>query len=77
MSTTDLTFFEVTDTQKQVASLGRKMMEYSENYKNSDVPLEILNAMSRVGENLAENAYDKVKLDQIDTMVVKYARRVL
>jgi|TARA_B110000908_G_C10157754_1_gene404472 hypothetical protein len=73
----DLTFFEVTDTQKQVANLGRKMMEYSENYKDSDIPLEILNAMSRVGENLAENAYDKVKLDEIDTMVVKYARRVL
>jgi hypothetical protein len=53
------------------------MMEYSENYKDSDIPLEILNAMSRVGENLAENAYDKVKLDEIDTMVVKYARRVL
>lgn len=77
MNTTDLTFFEVTETQKQVANLGRKMMEYSENYRNSDVPLEILNAMSRVGENLAENAYDKVKLDNIDKMVVKYARKVL
>ena len=77
MSTTDLTFFEVTETQKQVANLGRKMMEYSENYLNSDVPLEILNAMSRVGENLAENAYDKVKLDDIDKMVVKYARKML
>lgn len=77
MSTTDLTFFEVTETQKQVANLGRKMMEYSENYRNSDVPLEILNAMSRVGENLAENAYDKVKLDDTDRMVVKYARKML
>ena len=77
MSTTDLTFFEVTETQKQVANLGRKMMEYSENYKDSDIPLEILNAMSRVGENLAENAYDKVKLDDIDKMVVKYARKML
>ena len=77
MNTTDLTFFEVTETQKQVANLGRKMMEYSENYKDSDIPLEILNAMSRVGENLAENAYDKVKLDNIDKMVVKYARKVL
>tara|TARA_R110001606_G_C15387767_1_gene651116 strand:+ start:2626 stop:2856 length:231 start_codon:yes stop_codon:yes gene_type:complete len=73
----DLTFFEVTDTQKQVANLGRKMMEYSENYKDSDIPLEILNAMSRVGENLAENAYDKVKLDDTDRMVVKYARKML
>jgi hypothetical protein len=73
----DLTFFEVTDTQKRVANLGRKMMDYSENYRNSDVPLEILNAMSRVGENLAENAYHKIDLNEIDTMVVKYARKVL
>ena len=60
-----------------MANLGRKMMEYSENYKDSDIPLEILNAMSRVGENLAENAYDKVKLDDTDRMVVKYARKML
>jgi hypothetical protein len=75
--TVDLTFFEVSDTQREVAKLGRRMMQYSEEFKDSDTPVEILNAFSRVGENLAENASDKMSLSDLDKMVVKYARKVL
>lgn len=73
----DLTFFEVTETQREVARFGRQMMAYSENYRNSEVPLEILNAFSRVGESLSENLHGKVKLNDTDKMVVRYARKVL
>ena len=72
-----LTFFEVSDTQREVAKLGRRMMQYSEEFKDSDTPVEILNAFSRVCENLAENASDKMSLSDLDKMVVKYARKVL
>ena len=75
--TVDLTFFDVSDTQREVAKLGRRMMQYSEEFKDSDTPVEILNAFSRVGENLAENASDKMSLSDLDKMVVKYARKVL
>ena len=75
--TVDLTFFEVSDTQREVAKLGRRIMQYSEEFKDSDTPVEILNAFSRVGENLAENASDKMSLSDLDKMVVKYARKVL
>ncbi len=75
--TVDLTFFEVSDTQREVAKLGRRMMQYSEDFKDSNTPVEILNAFSRVGENLAENASDKMSLSDVDKMVVKYARKVL
>ena len=75
--TVDLTFFQVSDTKREVAKLGRRMMQYSEEFKDSDTPVEILNAFSRVGENLAENASDKMSLSDLDKMVVKYARKVL
>jgi len=75
MATVDLTFFEVTDLQLEVATLGRKMMAYAET--NSEVPLEILNAFSRIGENLAENTTANIKLSEVDKMVVKYARKMI
>lgn len=73
----DLTFFEINASDKADASFGRKMMAFSEDHRSGIVPLEILNAMSRVGENLAETPIEKLKLSRVDNMVIKYARRVL
>ena len=51
-----MTFFEATDTQKQLANLGRAMMEFSENYtglgKLKDEQLSELNELSHVGNML-------------------------
>lgn len=72
----ELTFFEQSAKQKMVASFGRAMMHFSESGLNMNVPLEILNAFSRIGEEMAETGSMK-KLTPADLMVVKYARKVL
>lgn len=72
----ELTFFEQSAQQRTIASFGRKMMQFSESGINMNVPLEILNAFSRVGEEMAETGSMK-KLTTADRMVVKYARKVM
>jgi len=72
----ELTFFEQSQQQRVIASFGRKMMQFSESGINMNVPLEILNAFSRVGEEMAETGSMK-KLTTADLMVVKYARKVM
>ena len=47
----ELTFFEQTQAQVEISTFGRKMMWASESGDYLDtVPLEIMNAFSRVGE---------------------------
>jgi|TARA_R110000744_G_scaffold276895_1_gene389408 hypothetical protein len=76
MATINLTFFEQTQKQRRIAAFGRKMMEFSESGNNMKVPLEILNAFSRVGEEMAETGTMK-NLLPVDIQVIKYARKVL
>ena len=54
------TFFEATPQQKQLADLGRQMMDWSENYgvehglgRVTDEGLRTLNDLSHVGSKLA------------------------
>jgi hypothetical protein len=73
----ELTFFEQTHDQVEISTFGRKMMWASESGEYLDtVPLEIINAFSRVGEELAETASTK-RLTKADHMVIKYAKRLL
>jgi hypothetical protein len=73
----ELTFFEQTQAQVEISTFGRKMMWASESGDYLDtVPLEIMNAFSRVGEELAETASTK-RLTKADHMVIKYAKRLL
>ena len=73
----ELTFFEQTQAQVEISTFGRKMMWASESGDYLDtVPLEIMNAFSRVGEQLAETASTK-RLTKADHMVIKYAKRLL
>ena len=76
MATINLTFFEQTQKQRRIAAFGRKMMEFSESGNNMKVPLEILNAFSRVGEEMVETGTMK-NLLPVDIQVIKYARKVL
>ena len=77
MATIELTFFEQTQPQREVANFGRKMMWASESGEYLDtVPLEIINAFSRVGEELAETASTK-RLTKADHMVIRYAKNLL
>jgi hypothetical protein len=71
----NMTWFEMTPKQKQISSFGRKMMTFSEN-GNQSIPLEILNAFSRVGEHLAEKATIK-GLSDADKQVVHFAIKKL
>jgi len=72
----NLTFFEQTPQERAIASFGRRMMWFSESGKNMNVPLEILNAFSRVGEEMAETGSMK-NLTTLDKQVIKYAKKVL
>ena len=73
----ELTFFEQTQAQVKISNFGRKMMWASESGEYLDtVPLEIMNAFSRIGEELAETASTK-RLTKADHMVIKYAKRLL
>ena len=76
MASINLTFFEQTNQQQIIASFGRKMINFSESGLNMHVPLEILNAFSRVGEELAETGSMKDLLP-VDMQVVKYAKKVM
>jgi len=74
--TSNITFFETHEDQKQICSFGRKMVQFSESGINMTVPLEILNAMTRVGDIMAETGTLK-KLSKTDKLVVKYAKKVM
>jgi len=71
----NITFFEMTPAQRTISNFGRRMMQYSED-NGATVPLEILNAFSRIGEELAETASVK-NLTAADKMVIKYAKKVV
>jgi hypothetical protein len=73
----DLTFFEISEEAKLDANFGRQMMDWSEDCRSGDIAVEILNAMSRVGEYIAETSPENRVLSKIDTMVIDYARNVL
>jgi hypothetical protein len=73
----DLTFFEISEESKLDANFGRQMMDWSEDCRSGDIAVEILNAMSRVGEYIAETSPENRVLSKIDTMVIDYARNVL
>lgn len=76
MASINLTFFEQTVRQRNIAAFGRQMMNFSESGLNMNVPLEILNAFSRIGEEMAETGSMK-NLLPVDLQVIKYARKVL
>ena len=76
MASINLTFFEQTNQQQIIAAFGRKMINFSESGLNIHVPLEILNAFSRVGEEMAETGSMKDLLP-VDMQVVKYAKKVM
>ena len=76
MASINLTFFEQNAKQRRIAAFGRKMMSFSEDGLNMNVPLEILNAFSRIGEEMAETGSMK-NLLPVDIQVIKYARKVL
>ena len=61
MASIELTFFEMSEAQ----------VEISEKY-NNEVPLDILNAITRVGSKLAEKASIS-QLSEVDLAVAKYA----
>ena len=71
MASIELTFFEMSDAQVEISQFGRKMIDYAEKY-NNEVPLEILNAITRVGSKLAEKASIS-QLSEVDLAVAKYA----
>ena len=71
----NITFFEMSDRQKTISNFGRRMMQISEdNFTN--IPLEICNAMSRIGEELAETAQVK-NLTKEDKMVIQYTKQLM
>lgn len=67
--------FDMTVSQIKIANFGREMMNFSANNYGS-APLEILNAMSRVGEQLAETASLK-NLSPADHMLLRYAKKLM
>lgn len=72
----NLTFFEQTPQQRIIASFGRKMMWASESGEYMNIPLEILNQFSRIGEEMAETGSMK-NLTSLDKQVIKYAKNVI
>lgn len=72
----DPQYFENTPREKIIAAFGRRMMNFSESGVNMTVPLEILNAFSRIGEEMAETGSMK-NLNDADIKVIKYAKRVM
>jgi hypothetical protein len=72
----NLTFFEQSESQRIIAAFGRRMMWFSESGENMNVPLEILNAFSRVGEEMAETGSLK-NLTKTDFLTIKYAKKIL
>lgn len=71
-----ITFFETLQDQKDISKFGRRMVHFSESGINMNVPIEILNAMTRVGDLMAETG-SLSKLSKTDKMVVKYAKKVM
>jgi hypothetical protein len=67
--------FDMTASQVKIAAFGRAMMDFSaKNY--GAAPLEILNAMSRVGEEIAESASLK-NLSATDHMLLRYSKKLM
>lgn len=71
----NITFFEMTARQKTISNFGRRMMQISEE-NLTNIPLEICNAMSRIGEELAETAQVK-NLTNEDRMVILYTKKLM
>jgi len=71
----NITFFEMTDRQRTISNFGRRMMQISED-NLFNIPLEICNAMSRIGEELAETAAVK-NLTKEDKMVIQYTKQLM
>lgn len=71
----NITFFEMSARQKAISNFGRRMMQISED-NLSNIPLEICNAMSRIGEELAETAQVK-DLTKADKMVIQYTKQLM
>lgn len=71
----NITFFEMSARQKTISNFGRRMMQISED-NLTNIPLEICNAMSRVGEELAETAQVK-NLTNEDKMVIQYTKQLM
>ena len=69
----NLTFFEQTQSQRIVSAFGRKMMWASESGEYMNIPLEILNQFSRIGEEMAETG-SMDNLSTLDKKVIKYAK---
>jgi hypothetical protein len=71
----NITFFEMSSRQKTISNFGRRMMQISED-NLTNIPLEICNAMSRIGEELAETAQVK-NLTNEDKMVIQYTKKLM
>lgn len=71
----NITFFEMSARQKTISNFGRRMMQISED-NLTNIPLEICNAMSRIGEELAETAQVK-NLTKEDKMVIQYTKKLM
>ena len=71
----NITFFEMSARQKTISNFGRRMMQISED-NLTNIPLEICNAMSRIGEELAETAQVK-DLTKEDKMVIQYTKQLI
>ena len=71
----NITFFEMSARQKTISNFGRRMMQISED-NLTNIPLEICNAMSRIGEELAETAQVK-NLTNEDKMVIQYTKKLM
>ena len=71
----NITFFEMSAHQKTISNFGRRMMQISED-NLTNIPLEICNAMSRIGEELAETAQVK-DLTKEDKMVIQYTKQLM
>jgi hypothetical protein len=71
----NITFFEMSARQKTISNFGRRMMQISED-NLTNIPLEICNAMSRIGEELAETAQVK-DLTKEDKMVIQYTKQLM
>jgi hypothetical protein len=72
----DPIFFEQTQTQRTISNFGRKMMNFSESGSHMNVPLEILNAFTRIGSAMADTG-SMQSVTENDKLVIKYARKVM
>lgn len=68
-----MTSYDLTPTQLSIVNFGRRMMDLAE---RGDIDLTIVNALCRVGDQLANTASTD-HLTEADKMVIRFAKKLM